>query len=197
MKKLKNILLTGFEPFGKYSYNVSHDAIQGLHNTEISGHKIYCAQLPVLWDKAFPALKALIVKLKPAIIICFGMSESNKIRLEKFASNWQDVSLRDNNGSLADNEIIQKKGDDVYWSRLPLDKIRKALQKKLIPVEISNDAGGYLCNNIYYQMMYYRSLSKKNFIAGFVHLPALEADKGLPIEISKKAVEIIVSAVTQ
>ena len=88
MKKLRNILLTGFEPFGKYSYNVSHDAIQGLHNMEMSGHKIHCAQLPVSWEKAFPALKALIIKLKPDIVICFGMSEGNKIRLEKFASNF-------------------------------------------------------------------------------------------------------------
>jgi pyroglutamyl-peptidase len=54
---------------------------------------------------------------------------------------------------------------------LPLRKILEILKKKGIPVEISNTAGLYICNNIMYHVLHHIEKNNLDIKAGFIHVP--------------------------
>ena len=53
-------------------------------------------------------------------------------------------------------------------STLPVDGIVAALDAEGIPAEVSRDAGGFLCNHVFYVLM--QTLDPKR-IGGFIHVP--------------------------
>ena len=80
--------------------------------------------------------------------------------------------------TLADNAGEQRKltpivagGPDTFESMLPIQAMRAALEQLGVPVAISDDAGGYVCNHLFYAARYVidsRGLSTR---CGFVHVP--------------------------
>ena len=63
---------------------------------------------------------------------------------------------------------------NAYFSTLPLDDIVLKLKQKNINVEISNTAGTYVCNNLFYHLMNYIEENNLNIKAGFVHVPLMD-----------------------
>ena len=62
-------------------------------------------------------------------------------------------------------------------TRLPLEKIGEALRKDGYEVRTSDDAGGYLCNHLFYELM---SRLPPDKVAGFVHVPPTQGPWDLP-----------------
>ena len=58
-------------------------------------------------------------------------------------------------------------------SSLPLDAIHEALGRASIPVEWSDDAGGYLCNTVFTLSAAHVCDGLRPVMAGFVHVPPL------------------------
>ena len=47
----------------------------------------------------------------------------------------------------------------------------KDVSVKKIPVELSNSAGTYVCNNLMYHVLHYIDNNKLDIKAGFIHVP--------------------------
>jgi pyroglutamyl-peptidase len=65
---------------------------------------------------------------------------------------------------------VVRGGPDAYFSRLPLSRIIRELDRKDIPASVSLTAGAYACNALMYAALH--NLRRKPSIpVGFIHLP--------------------------
>jgi pyroglutamyl-peptidase len=93
----------------------------------------------------------------------------------------------DNNGTLPDHGCcIKQNGCDDISTLLPIDNICARVQRQTnIPMKVSNDAGRFLCEFIYYQSLF---IDRKRTV--FIHVPDL--DKDLTVEKVARAIQMIV-----
>jgi pyroglutamyl-peptidase len=169
------ILITGFGPFGEHKINTSSLLIQAIENKKISYPTPFLVRtllLPVTFKHSFEHLQDVTKQFNPDVIIATGLAAGRKeIHLEAVATNRMDATIEDNLGEKPQGKLISPKGPNYFSSTLPLFGIEGILQKHEIPVKISNDAGGFVCNYIFYRMMEENQHSQR--LCGFIHLPLL------------------------
>lgn len=162
---LETILVTGFGPFGQHARNVSSEAIARLDGTELEGFVLRCATLPVQFERAVAALEELIEAERPAAVISFGISEDPFFRLELCAKNERHYTLPDADGQLVQDGVVEDGAPAMVFSTLPVAAIKQALDEAGLRAELSEDAGRYLCNAIFYWN------ARHVASAGFIHVP--------------------------
>ena len=92
---------------------------------------------------------------------------------ERIAINFQAGSTPDNSGKGPKEGEIEADGADGYFTQLPIKKMVTAMRKIGIPAEVSNSAGTYVCNHLFYEVQYMRAREFPNLKAGFIHIPFL------------------------
>jgi pyroglutamyl-peptidase len=184
------VLVTGFEPFGGSSVNPSQQLVDALDGD------VAKTLLPVSYARAANALRDAIAEHEPDVVICFGQADGRTgISIERFAHNLDEATTTDNDEAPGSGAPIDPDGPDAYASSLPVDDIIVALRAEGIPAQPSRDAGGFLCNHVFYVLM--RAL-EGNARGGFVHVPllpeqALDKDAAsMPLETLVRAAQIIV-----
>jgi pyroglutamyl-peptidase len=156
---MTSVLVTGFEPFGEHAVNPS-----ALIAKSFDG-----VVLPVSFARAADALRVAIDERDPDVVVCLGLADGDTaISAERFAHNIEEADVIDNDGARGSGAEIDPAGPLALRSTLPVDAIVAALREEGFPAEISRDAGGYLCNHIFYVLM--QTLDPKR-IGGFVHVP--------------------------
>ena len=169
---MKTLLLTGFEPFLKFTVNPTMKIARELHGEIIGNYKIHSEVLPVDFASSGSRLLKLIKKVKPDAIISLGLAGGrSKITPERIAVNVKDGAA-DNEGNKPTDEVIYSAGKDGYFTTLPIRNMVNRLQESGLPAAISNTAGTYLCNNIMYVALYYAYEFQPNMKSGFIHIPA-------------------------
>ena len=172
------MLVTGFEPFGANDVNPSALIAEALDGVV----------LPVSFARASGVLRTVIAERAPELVVCFGLAADRAtISVERFAHNFDETDAIDNEGAGGSGSAIDRAGPLALPSSLPVDAIVAALLAEEIPAAVSRDAGGYLCNHIFYMLM--RSLSD-GARGGFVHVPPLDV---LPLETLVRAAGIVVA----
>lgn len=168
------ILVTGFSAFPGAPVNPTERLVAELRERmpELAAvGSITTAVLDVDYGELPAALRRLAAK-QPDIAIHFGLSAAAAgFVLERLARNAYG-NKPDNAGHIPQAARICA-GDDVLPSTLPLDALHGALIAKSIPVGWSDDAGGYLCNYLFYLS---RSPVLAEFapgMSGFIHVPPL------------------------
>lgn len=157
---MTRVLVTGFEPFGEHATNPSALLAKSFAGVE----------LPVSYARAPDALRAAIAEADAEVVLCFGLADGDTgISVERFALNLDEADVVDNDGVHGSGAEIDPAGPLAYRSTLPVDEIVAALRDEDIPARASRDAGGYLCNHIFYVLM--QTLGP-NQIGGFIHVPA-------------------------
>ncbi|MCB9135814.1 MAG: hypothetical protein H6636_10340 [Anaerolineales bacterium] len=191
------LLLTGFEPFGKNNTNPTQHIVETLAaQTPYPGVELITCVLPVEYLRAEQQLLALVRKHRPDVILSLGLAETRaKICLERVALNLDDTSAPDNAGELRQGTSICPDAPTAYFSTHPLDQLKTALDNAEIPVQISNHAGAYLCNHIFYVARH--EVEPLGIPCGFIHTPqakefAPEAQNALPLEMLVHGVEICI-----
>ena len=184
------ILITAFEPFENINTNSS---LEVLKNIKIKNDNITKIILPVKLNTSFNILKEEIKKFNPDIIILTGQaSKRNKISIEKIAKNKisKKTSIEDevdlNNQIIIDNNI------SFLYSKFPVEEAFNKLSKLNIPVEISEDAGEYICNSLYFKTMNYYPYIPSVFI----HFPLYKNqvnNEGIEKEVLIKGLEEIIN----
>jgi len=170
---MKSILLTGFEPFGGSRLNPSIEACKKYDEKVFNDFKIRVVEIPLKYKEIRSFLIEVIEGNKPIAIICTGQAGSSTINLERVAINVADARIPYNCGTQPIDEPIVVNGPVAYFSSLPLRKILSALQNAKIPSTISNRAGTFGCNHIFYELMHYLSQKNLDIPAGFIHVPSL------------------------
>ena len=125
MTILKRILLTGFEPFREYKINSSWSLVDSFKNTTSDFESIKL-RLPIEFKAVSNLVPEILKQYNPDIIIAFGQSTSDSIRIERVALNIDDARIADNNGYTPADEQIHADGNNAYFSTLPIKVIQQA-----------------------------------------------------------------------
>ncbi len=176
------ILLTGFSPYGGDSVNVSWQVAQTLNGSQIDGHTVVAAQLPTEFDTSLERLTELMQQHHPVLVVCLGQAGGRSaISLERVAINIADARIADNAGAQPVDKPVVSGGPPAFFTSLPIKAMLAALQDANIAGEVSQTAGTYVCNHVFYGLMH--SLDRRRALqgvrGGFIHLPYLP-DQGAP-----------------
>ena len=194
---MKTVLLTGFEPFGGERLNPSAEIVGRLHGEVIARHRVQSAVLPCVFGAAVEELKRNIRAAKPALVICVGQAGGRaEITPERVAINIDDARIADNAGARPVDVPIVRGGAAAYFSTLPIKAIVAALRDAGVPAAVSQTAGTFVCNHVFYGLM--RALRRRPGVrGGFMHVPLLPAQAtagqpSLPLATLVAAVRIAV-----
>lgn len=180
------VLISGFEAFGGRDINPTALLICALQNKEInypSDMTVDQILLPVTFKESFSILQEKIQSFNPDIIISFGEARKRvHIEIESLAINEIQADIQDNLGEQPEKQKISLTGPDTYSSTLPLQGFEGVLKDAGIPVKVSNSAGTFVCNYLFYRLMETNQDTCR--LCGFIHVPAEET---LPIEKLKEA----------
>jgi pyroglutamyl-peptidase len=172
----KKLLLTAFEPFDGETLNPSLEVARALEKVNDTGAHVDVVELPV--DR-FHAIDMAVNHLRravPDVVIMLGEAGRRfRITPERVAINMDDFPIPDNTGHQPQGELIIAGGPVGYFSALPIYEIVEQLRKAHIPAAISNSAGTYLCNRLFYSVMHCIAVEKLPITAGFIHLPYMHA----------------------
>jgi len=199
---MKKILMLGFEPFDKGSINPALEAIKILDNKQLEGGKNITSSLPVVHQKSIDKAIAEIVNHKPDAVICVGLAGGNfGISIERIAINIDDFRIKDNEGNQVIDEPVVAGAPAAYFSTLPIKAIVKELHNNGLPADVSNSAGTYVCNHIFYGVQHYIKNNDLDIKSGFIHIPLLpeqiksEKKPSMPLDLITKALTISAQAI--
>jgi len=118
-----------------------------------------------------------------------------EITPERVAINVDDARLADNSGQQPVDRPVVKEGPAAYWSTLPIKAIVQALRKRDIPATVSQTAGTFVCNHVFYGMMH-ELRGQKQIRGGFIHVPYLPEQTGdkpsLPLVTMTQAIAVAI-----
>ena len=167
------ILVTAFEPFGVSDTNITQKIIS-LLPAQVGNKEILTTCLPVSFQRAPIILQELIAQYQPDLILLLGQCpDGENIRLERFAMNMMDSQKADNDGYCLSEEQIYPDAPLAYRTPIDIKTIAHDLQEEKLPAVLSNSAGLYVCNRVYYEALHL----KQNAL--FVHVP-----KGYDVDIA-------------
>ena len=170
------ILVTGFEPFGGAETNISRIVMDGIQE------EVEKVLLPVSFRNAPLVLQQAIRDIHPDVMIMLGQcGEEEKIRLERFAVNLMDSAKGDNDGYVPDEEIICPEVPLALKTALPVKSLCADCINAGLPTMVSNSAGLYVCNRIYFEAL------RRTPNSLFVHIP-----KNMDLEIAKQVINQII-----
>jgi pyroglutamyl-peptidase len=178
----RTVLVTGFDPFGGSPTNPSWHAVHALHGREIEGHRIVGEELPTVFGRSLGVLRELLARHRPALVLVTGQAGGRgAISLERIAINVNDARIPDNARAQPIDTPVMPGGPDAYFSTLPIKAMLKALLDEGINAEVSQTAGTFVCNHVFYGLMH--ELAVQSALAGtrggMVHVPWLP-EQGQP-----------------
>lgn len=181
------ILLTGFDAFGGAALNPSWLAAQALHGRRILGHTVVAAQLPTVFGASLHELNTLLNKHQPALVVCVGQAGGRKaMSLERVAINVNDAPIADNAGGQPVDTPVKPGAPAAYFTSLPIKAMLAALQADGVAAEVSQTAGTFVCNHVFYGLMHTLATQRglKQTRGGFVHVPWLpeQGTPSMPLE---------------
>ncbi|MEZ4411269.1 MAG: pyroglutamyl-peptidase I [Polyangiales bacterium] len=196
---MKTVLLAGFDAFGGEVVNPSALATRALDGRSIASHRVVAVELPCVFERAPAVLRDAVREVGPAIVIAVGQTGGRAaIGVERVAINVDDAPIADNAGGQPVDRPIARRGPVGYWSTLPIKAVVAALTGAGIPANVSQSAGTFVCNHVFYSLM--RDLRRHPGVrGGFVHVPRLPeqvGDGGAPsmaLETIVRALEITVA----
>ena len=167
------ILVTGFDPFGDDKINPAIEAVKRLPD-EIAGAQIVKLEIPTKFNVSADVVKDAIAKEKPDYVLSIGQAGGRfELMPERVAINLDDGRIQDNAGYQPLNHTIHGDGENAYFTQLPIKAMAKAIREAGVPSAVSNTAGTYVCNHIFYQVQYMRDKMFPDIKAGFMHIPFL------------------------
>lgn len=166
------VLVTGFEPFPGAPVNPTQALIGRLRAAAWSptGFALEAQVLPTRFDVFETSLRPLLRELEPAAVVSFGLSaRANGFTLERLARNELAMERPDAAGTTLQAPLIEPLGASTRRSTLPLAAIAHRLSCAGLPWSWSDDAGGYICNLVFYRTL--AAMAATPIPSGFVHVP--------------------------
>lgn len=195
---MKTVLLTGFEPFGGETRNPSQEIAAALHGRTIAQRKIVGAVLPCVFGDAIAELRREIRRHQPQVVIATGQGGGRPdITPERVALNIDDARIPDNAGVQPMDRPIIRGAPAAFWSTLPIKAIVAALHEQRVPASVSESAGTFVCNHVFYGLMH--ALRRRTGVrGGFIHLPFLpeqvkHSEPSLPLATMVEAIALAIA----
>jgi|SRR3989344_110314 len=165
---LRKTLIYGFDTFGSYKENPSNSLVKQITNLNPN---IQSITLPVN-ENAWDVLKKEIDKTKPEIVIGFGVSPGRaKISVEIIAINKIHNQNAEDYEKLSENEPIIKNSPLAQETNLSAKELIEFLKKENILADYSFSPGTFICNEVYYQLLFNIKSQNRNIKSIFIHIP--------------------------
>lgn len=171
---MNEILVSAFGPFGTFSENPSEAILRAWRPALPEDWQARKIILPVSWAEAVPQLLAALHG-NTRFVLCLGVAAGlDRIRFERLARNRNDTALTDTNGDLPPGEAVVPGAPESLRASLPTEELAAALRETGIQADLSDDAGGYLCNHLSYALLHHLAQHPRACLAGFIHVPRAE-----------------------
>lgn len=172
---LMSWLITGFEPFGTHTYNPSAHVAEHLGARLIeSGARCMWEVIPVTFDLARTYAIDRAPDAQTTLIHVGLAADRAHISLEQRAQNHHGATL-DNLGQRASTQVkLDEGGPAQRVTGIDLEALKLAIEHAdeagILPnVHITQDAGSYVCNAIYYHSL------RRTPRSLFIHVPDWDA----------------------
>eukprot|EP01111_Echinosteliopsis_oligospora_P007346 TRINITY_DN2223_c0_g1_i1.p1 TRINITY_DN2223_c0_g1~~TRINITY_DN2223_c0_g1_i1.p1 ORF type:complete len:216 (-),score=43.11 TRINITY_DN2223_c0_g1_i1:4-651(-) len=178
--------VSGFGPFAGVEVNPTQILLQHLPSAdEINVEEIKSCCIETSIQGVDESLAKMVAEnntheLSKHIFVHFGVNSSQTaFRLERIAWNENTFRVPDQRGQQPVKQTIEISGKPGLHSQILVDPLHHYLCCLGFPVEISHDAGRFLCNYIFYRSVARaevsnQTTSSKNY-AIFVHMPPFSA----------------------
>lgn len=166
-------LVTGFDAFGGDKVNPSSLAV-GRLKARRGGLAVHTAVLPTSYARSAIALRTALHEVRPDLVLCVGQAGGRgELSLERVAINVQDARIRDNDGKQPIDRPVVRDGPAAYFATLPIKACVAELRRAGLPAAVSNSAGTFVCNHVFYTLMDVAHRDGLAFRGGFLHIPYL------------------------
>ncbi len=169
------ILLTGFGPFPGVPVNATEKLVVELAwqaGNRFVDWRVEHAVLPVDWEAGPAMSRRLISRLMPRLVLHFGVSDlATGLVIETLAANTCRSSP-DTLGRHPTTALLDEGAAPALPARIPVAKILERIGRAGLPVETSEDAGGYLCNAVLFDTL---RNAPETCMVGFIHVPTVLA----------------------
>jgi pyroglutamyl-peptidase len=175
-------LVTGFGPFGGETVNPAGAAVK-LLPVRLGPLTIATTLLPTVFGHALAVLEDAVLSTGPDIVLCVGLAGGRgALSLERVAVNIDDARIPDNAGQQPIDRPVVAGAPAAYFATLPNKAAAAALRAAEVPAEISNTAGTFVCNHVFYGLMHLAATRQPGLRGGFLHVPYLpeQARRGAP-----------------
>ncbi|CAM4077660.1 pyroglutamyl-peptidase I [Paenibacillus alkaliterrae] len=170
----KQVLVTGFDPFGGEPVNPALEAVKMLQAKTFDQATVVTREIPTVFHKSIEVLSQAIEEVMPDIVICVGQAGGRSdVTIERIAINVDDAPISDNEGNLPMDEPIIPDGPAAYWSSLPIKATVQRMREAGIPVSVSQTAGTFVCNHLFYGLAHLIATKFPELRGGFIHIPYL------------------------
>lgn len=166
---MRRIVLTGFSPFDGRAQNASWIAVKALA-AAFPRLDLQAVLIPVCWGAPARILTPLVSQHRPDCIIAMGEGEPGVFRLEAIAHNARRERA-DNDGRYPEGQPIENDGPELRAASADCQSLQIALSAQGIPVRVSDDAGGFLCEEMLYTLEGLRENHECLQSVLFVHIP--------------------------
>jgi len=172
-----NVLLTGFEPFAQDPVNPAWEIARALDGWQHAAATVRGVQLPCVFGRAIDELEVAMARWQPTLVVCLGLAGGRtELSLERVAINLDDARIADNAGGQPVDTPVVPGAPAAYFSTLPIKAIVRDLRAAGLPGAVSNTAGTFVCNHLFYALMHRLAQQGSSPVpvrGGFVHVPYL------------------------
>ena len=174
MVRLAPILLIGFAPFGGERVNPSWEAVRSLDGETIAGRRVVVQRLPTVLARAPRVLARAVARHDPALVLCVGQAGGRPaVSVERVALNLVDARIPDNAGAQPVDVPVVQGAPVAYLAPLPVKRVVAALRRAGIPAELSQTAGTFVCNAVFFELCHLLATTRPGVRGGFLHIPWL------------------------
>lgn len=171
-----DVLLSGFAPFDGAATNESWEAVREAVPALVArGVDAEAVELPVEFGTASERLEEAVRGLRPRLVVAVGLAAGRTaITPERVAINIRDARIPDNAGASPVDEPVVPGAPVGRFSTLPVKAMVAALADDEVPVAVSQTAGTYVCNDVFYALQHLLATDPalEGIRGGFVHVPS-------------------------
>ncbi len=167
----KTVLITAFDSFPGVPDNPTATLLATLPNCpDPRLQDVETLLLPTIYGEAPRQLSAGLGAHHRALIMLFYSAHATGVTLERYATDDCRIDRPDARGSYP---LAAHSPPTRYATIVNLDALSRHLSAAGLPVEMSDDAGTYVCNHLYHAALSHCHAAP-GLRALFIHFPAIE-----------------------
>lgn len=167
------VLLTAFDPFGGALVNPALELLRALPD-EIGPARLARLELPTVFGRCLELLRERLALEAPDIALGLGLAGGRPdITVERVALNLEDARIPDNAGFQPVDRPVVPGGPPALFATLPIKAMVAAIRAAGVPASVSNTAGTFVCNHLFYGLLHQLAQAHPGCRGGFIHVPFL------------------------
>jgi pyroglutamyl-peptidase len=170
------ITVTAFDAFGGLTWNSSEVAVVELarRGNGWAPGVLDTLVLPTAYGLADQSMREFLHADAPDLLLMTGMaSNSEAVLIETRARNLDACPEPDNTGEVRFANKVRRDSPEFYSATIDVRALYRGLRACGIPVLISDDAGGFVCNHAFYVACHEIARAGLSTRCGFLHLPSI------------------------